>query len=81
MRPSLTAKAAGGKIGFVQDQVADAARRVAPAAREVGGSEIAGLVHALRPLFARRMAGGKTHSASGKRKCALPKSGLPALQF
>ena len=57
--PLVDGKGAGGKIGFVQDQVANAARRVAPAAREVGGSEIAGLVHALRPLFARRMAGGR----------------------
>ena len=57
--PLVDGKGWGGKIGFVQDQIADAARRVAPAAREVGGSEIAGLVHALRPLFARRMAGGQ----------------------
>ncbi len=57
--PRVDGKGRGGKIGFVQDQIADATRRVAPAAREVGGSEIAGLVHALRPLFARRMAGGR----------------------
>ena len=54
--PLVDGKGGGGKIGFVQDQIADAARRVAPAAREVCRSEIAGLVHALRPLFARRMA-------------------------
>ena len=56
--PRVDGKGGGGKIQFVEDQIADAARRVAPATREVGGSEIAGLVHALRPLFARRMAGG-----------------------
>lgn len=58
--PLVDGKGGGRKIEFVQDQIADAARRIAPATREVGGSEIAGLVHALRPLFARRMAGGKT---------------------
>ena len=58
--PLVDGKGRGGKIGFVQDQIADAARRVAPATREVGCAEIAGLVHALRPLFARRMAGGET---------------------
>ena len=58
--PRVDGKGGGGKIGFVEDQIADAARRVAPAAREVCRSEIAGLVHALRPFFARRMAEGHT---------------------
>jgi hypothetical protein len=40
-----------------------------------------GLLHALRPLFARRMAGAESHSAYGMPKCALPKSGLPTLRF
>ncbi len=57
--PCVDGKGRGRKIGFVQDQIADAARRVAPATREVGCSEIAGLVHALCPFFARRMAGDK----------------------
>ena len=59
--PCVDGKGRGGKIGFVEDQIADAARRVAPAAREVGGSEIAGLVHAFRPFFVRRMA--EVHTA------------------
>ncbi len=54
--PRVDGKGRGGEIEFVEDQIADAARRVAPAAREVCRSEIAGLVHALRPLFVRRMA-------------------------